>query len=135
MRVQVGRKQRVGPGDQIIIRGKLPASGKLGRLFIFASENKAQFSPYVLHAADALVANGRPAFLTPLYLRLVGPGAVRELSFVADIDGYICVMQEVDAKDDPLAQVKITRKVNPDLSWRDRLQRKLMFWQMSRRML
>jgi hypothetical protein len=129
MRVQVGRKLRVGPGDEVVIRGRLPASGKLGRLFVFASENGAEFSPYVPNVADALVVNGRPTFMTPLSLRIVGPEAARSLSFVADIDGFVCVMQEVDALDDPKAKIKMTCKVNPTLGWVGWFQRKCAAWQ------
>jgi hypothetical protein len=120
----------VGPGDEIIIRGSLPPAAKLGRLYVFASENGAKFSPYVLHVAEVLVANGQPTMMTPLSLRLVGPGTSRSLSFVADIDGYICVMQEVDDAKDPRAKITMTRKINPALSWTEWFKRKFIPWPM-----
>jgi hypothetical protein len=130
VRVAVGKKLRVGPGDEVVIRGILPPTAKLGRLFVFASEHGAEFSPYVLHVSEMLVANGRPTMLAPLSLRLTEGRADRELTFVADISGYIRVMQEVDAPNDPRAKIKMTRKINPDLGWAAWFQRKFIPWPM-----
>ena len=130
MRIPVGNVLRVGHGDQVVIRGSLPPDAKLGRLFVFASENGAKFSPYVPHVADMLVANGRPTMMTPLSLRLVDIRPEREVSFTSDIDGFICVMQEIDGPDDPSAKVRASRTINPNLSWTQRLKRKLTSWQM-----
>lgn len=129
MRVQVGKALRIGHGDGVVVRGQLPASAKLGRLFVFASENGAQFAPYVQGVADMLVENGRPRMLTPLSLRLLHGQPTRELSFVSDIDGFICVMQEVDTPDEPRAKVRLSCRVNPELKWNERLWRKLKQWQ------
>lgn len=129
MRVQAARAIRVGPGDGVVVRGQLPASSKLGRLFIFASEGGAKFSPYVRGVADMVVHNGMPPMLTPLSLRLVEGQPVRQLSFVSDIDGFICVMQEVDTPDEPRAKVRLTCRINPELKWNQRLWRKLQQWQ------
>jgi len=120
----------VGRGDRVSIRGSLPADAKLGRLSIFASENGAKFSPYVLHVADMMAVNGRPVLMTPLSLRLVDVQPEREISFVADIDGFIRTMQEVDTPDEPKAKVKASRTINPDLSWTEWIKRKLTAWQM-----
>lgn len=125
MRVVVGKTLRVGPGDEVVIRGSLPKEAKLGRLFVFASENGAEFSPYALNIADMLVSNGKPVFLQPLSLRLVPTQPERHLSFVADIDGYVRVMQEVDTANDPKAKVKLTRRINPNLGWIAWMQRKI----------
>ena len=129
MRVPVGKPLRVGHGDEVVIRGQLPPTGKLGRLFVFASENGAQFSPYVPNVADIMVANGKPTMLTPLSIRLIGEYSDRQIKFKADIDGFISVMQEIDAKDDPLAKVKLSRTINPDLGWVDWAKRKISSWQ------
>jgi hypothetical protein len=129
VRVTVGNTLRVGPGDHVVIRGQLPAAAKLGRLFVFASENGAQFSPYVPHVADILVANGKPAMLSPLSLRLVGAQPIRQLSFTADIDGFVRVIQEVDTPKDVRANVKLIRRINPDLGWIDWAKRKITTWQ------
>jgi hypothetical protein len=128
VRVAVGKKLRVGPGDEIIIRGRLAPSAKLSRLYVFASEHGAEFSPYVLHVSDMLVANGRPTMLAPLSLRLSEHRSEHELSFVADIDGYICIMQEVDTPKDPRATVRVICKINPDLSWPAWAKRKFLPW-------
>jgi len=135
VRVPVGNTLRVGPGDEVVIRGSLPPSGKLGRLFVFASENGAKFSPYVPNVADIIAANGKPSMLTPLSLRLIGEHSDRQIKFKADIDGFISVMQEIDGKDDPLAKVKLTRTINPDLGWIDWAKRKFTPWQTPKHLL
>ena len=122
-------------GDEVVIRGQLPPAGKLGRLFVFASENGAKFSPYVPNVADMLVANGRPTMLSPLSLRLIGERPDRQIKFKADIDGFISVMQEIDDKDDPLAKVKLSRTINPDLGWIDWAKRKFTPWQTPKHLL
>jgi hypothetical protein len=132
VRVAIGTKLRVGPGDHVVVRGRLPVGGKLGRLFVFASENGAPFSPYALNVSSMIVANGKPALLPPLTMRLVPTSPKRNLSFVADIDGYVQIMQEVDSPDDPKVQVKLSRKINPNLSWIARLQRRMPSWPMTR---
>ena len=67
-----------------------------------------------------------PPLLTPLSIRLVPAQPVRELSFEADIDGFILVMQEVDTPKDPLAKVRMHCS---NLSWRQWLYRKVVSWQ------
>jgi hypothetical protein len=135
MRVPVGNTLRVGCGDEVVVHGQLPPAGKIGRLFVFASENGSKFSPYVPHVSDILVADGRPTMLTPLSLRLIGERSSRHLRFKADIDGFIHVMQEIDATDDPRAKVKLTRTINPDLSWIDWAKRKFTPWQTPKHLL
>lgn len=131
MRVAVGKTLRVGPGDHVVIRGQLPPDGKLGRLFVFASENGGEFSPYVLNVAHMIVVDGRPSILSPLTMRLVEARPSRELSFVTDIDGYLRVMQEIDDPSDPRVRIRMTRKINPNLGWVERLQRRIASWQMT----
>jgi len=135
MRVPVGKSLRVAPGDEVVIRGILPPPAKLGRLFVFASENGAKFSPYVPNVADILVANGMPTMLSPLSMRLLTERAHREIKFTADIDGFIQVMQEVDEATDPLAKVKLSRTINPDLGWIDWAKRKFTPWQTPKHLL
>jgi hypothetical protein len=135
MRVPVGKTLRVSPGDEVVIRGTLPAAAKLGRLFVFASENGAKFSPYVPNVADILVANGQPTMLSPLSIRLLTERADRQIKFKADIDGFIQVMQEVDEATDPLAVVKLSRTINPDLGWIDWAKRKFTPWQTPKHLL
>jgi hypothetical protein len=134
MRVPVGKTLRVGPGDEVVIRGQLPTAAKLGRLFVFASENGAQFSPYVPNVADVFVANGRPMMMSPMSMRLIGDRTDREIKFKADIDGFIRVMQEIDDKTDPLATVTLRRTINPDLGWVDWAKRKMTTWQTPKHM-
>lgn len=133
MRVPIGKTLRVAPGDRVIIRGRLPPDAKLGRLFVFASENGAEFSPYALNVANMVVADGKPTLLSPLSMRLVPSIPERDLSFVADIDGYVRVMQEVDTPKDPKVKIKMSRTINPNLSWVERLQRRISLWPMTTR--
>jgi len=120
VRVAASKAIRVAPGDEITIRGQLPASSGLGRLFVFASEGGASFSPYVKGVSNmALNDNGQPFMLTPLTMRLVRAQPTRQLTFVVDIDGFIKVMQEVDHQTDPIARVRVMRRINPKLGWKD----------------
>jgi hypothetical protein len=126
MRVAVGKKVRVGPGDSVVIRGRLTADAKLGRLFVFAKEGDAEFSPYVENIGDMLAVSGdRPQMYTPMSMRLDSFKPEREISFIVDIDGWIRVMQEVDRPNDTKAIIKIERTMNPNLPWVQRLSRKL----------
>ena len=126
MRVEVGKAIRVGPGDVVVIRGQLAANAKLGRLYVFAREGDAPFSPYVENIGDLLAVSGdRPQMYTPMSMRLDSYKPQREVSFVADIDGWIRVMQEVDRPNDPKAIIWIKRKINPHLPWSQRLKRLL----------
>lgn len=131
MRVRASKPLRVGPGDTVVVRGQLPSTAQLGRLFVFASENGSQFSPYVQHVADIVVENGRPQMLRPVSMRLLRGQPTRELSFVSDIDGFICVMQELDSGE-PKANVRVQCQINPELPWTQKLWRKLSQWQRPR---
>ena len=125
MRVAVGKAIRVGPGDEVVIRGQLPSSSKLARLYVFAKEGDAEYSPYVENLGSLLAVSGdRPQMYTPMSMRLDSYRSQRELTFVADIDGYIRVMQEID-KGDPKAVVKLTRTVCPHLPFKDRMLRRI----------
>lgn len=96
---------------------------------MFSSENGGPFSPYVHGVAAVLTTDSPPKMMSQLSMRLVPAHPVRELSFESDIDGFICVMQEVDTKDDPRAKIRIECTINPDLGWKDWLLRKAAQWQ------
>jgi hypothetical protein len=118
MRVLASRYLRVRVGDDVLIRARLPARGKLARLHVFAKDRQDErMSPYVLGASVVAGAN-MPQMATPLMLRVTEKHRVRVLRFKADIDGYICLMQEVDLRQDPRARVMLRR--NPDLPWHKR---------------
>lgn len=123
MRVSVGKALRVGPGDEVVIRGQLPAQAKLGRLFVFAKEGSADYSPYVANVREKMAIGDMPQMLSPMMMRLDSYRQQSEISFTADIDGYIRVMQEID-KGDPKAVVKLSRTVCPHLPWKDRVLRR-----------
>src|SRR6187402_532541 len=124
MRVAIGRALRVGPGDEVVIRGQLPAQAKLGRLFVFAKEGEADYSPYVANVREKMAVGDMPQMLSPMMLRLDVFRQQGEISFTADIDGFIRVMQEID-KGDPKVVVKLKRTVCPHLAWKDRMLRRL----------
>jgi hypothetical protein len=126
VRRTASKAQRVQPGDVVIIRAELQRGERLGRLFVFARElTEDRFSPYVAGLYNEM-ASKEPVFHSPLMLRLVEQMPDRELSFVADIDGYVCVQQEVDTAKDKLAKVRIKRNIAPYLDWKPWLQRKLI---------
>jgi hypothetical protein len=121
MRVLASRYLRVRVGDDVLIRARLPAPAKLARLHVFAKDwQDERMSPYVLGASVVAAAGvvGSPQMATPLMIRLTDKHRVRVLRFKADIDGYICLMQEVDLRQDPRARVRLKR--NPDLPWHKR---------------
>jgi hypothetical protein len=127
MRVRASRRLRVGRGDEVVVRARLPAGQQVGRLFVFASEYGSHFSPYVPHVADVVLnSDGTPQMRTPMTMRLTLTHPARVLSFTSDIDGYICVMQEIDRKYDPCSLIKLNRTICPQLPWRQRLHRKLI---------
>lgn len=122
-----GRALRVGPGDEVVVRARLPAqSSKLSRLFVFAKPvTDEQFAPYVPQL-PTLVDSLYPSLQSMLSLRLTQAQPARELKFTADINGRICIMQEIDIANEPRARVQIARTVCPDLPWYRRLQRWLV---------
>lgn len=128
MRVAASKSIRVGPGDEVVIQAQLPAAARTARLYVFAKGKGEDFSPYVANVEAMLVSNGRPQMLSPMSLRLGEKMQQRDLSFVSDIEGRICVMQEIDTRDETLAKVKIRRKLDPSLNWRQRLSRTIMGW-------
>ncbi len=127
MRVAVGKTLRVGPGDEVLVRGQLIKGQRLGRLYVFAKEGDGEFSPYVKNIS-AMVVGEDPYMYSPLSMRLVETKPVSELSFVSDIDGSLCVMQEVDTEQDVKVKVRLSRKINPQLGWKEKLSRKFNGW-------
>ena len=119
MRVAASKSVRVGPGDEVVIQAQQSKIARTSRLYVFAKGKGEQFSPYVPNVDAMLVSNGRPQMMSPMSLRLVEKQPEKSISFVSDIDGRVCVMQEIDTKDEPLAKVRIKRKLNPDLTWRE----------------
>jgi hypothetical protein len=111
---------RIEPGDQVVIRARLPAKSQLGRLYVFAKEARGEdFSPYV----PRMTSFEEPSMATPVSLRLIDSHPEKRVSFTSDIDGYVCVMQEVDDFRDPLAHVNMRRIIDRNLNWRRRAAR------------
>jgi hypothetical protein len=97
---------------------------KLGRLFVFARELvEDRFSPYV-QGMHSMVSEAKPMMFTPLSLRLVETMREREISFTSDIDGYVCITQEIDTAKDVTAKVRMKRIISKHLGWKQRLYRK-----------
>lgn len=126
MRVNVSRALRVQPGDEVIVRAELRRGERLGRLFVFARElTEDRFSPYVQGLYNE-IASKEPVLHSPMMLRLVEQMPERELSFVADIDGFVCVTQEVDTAKDKTARVRLKRIVPSHLGPREWLRRTII---------
>jgi len=126
VRVVISKALRVQPGDSVVVRGELVRGQTLGRLFVFAREtNEDRFSPYVQGMYNE-VASKEPVMHSPMMLRLVEQMPAREISFIADIDGYVCVTQELDTLKDVRAKVGMKRTISPYLDFKHRLQRKLI---------
>ncbi|MEY9235394.1 hypothetical protein ABIF78_007717 [Bradyrhizobium japonicum] len=125
MRVCIGKALRVGPGDEVIIRGQLPASSRLSRLFVFAKEGAMEYSPYVKDIRIKMAVGGPPQLYSPLSMRLDTNRDSRELSFFVDFDGYIRVMQEVDTPKEARAKIRLKRIISPDLPWHQQFFRKI----------
>lgn len=119
----ISKALRVQPGDQVIVRAALTGEQKLGRLFVFARETtEERFSPYVQGMYNEF-ASREPTMHKPMMLRLIEQMPERELSFVADIDGYVCICQELDTLLDPHAKVRMKRIISQHLGWKARAQR------------
>jgi hypothetical protein len=115
----------VSPGDEVFVLGRIEEPSRLGRLYVFAKNgDQPSFSPYVPNVT-APMATPTPQLLSPMSLRLTDRAREKQISFTADIDGYIRVMQEVDRPDDPKAKVTIKRRICPNLPWLSRISRRL----------
>jgi hypothetical protein len=115
----------VSPGDEVFVLGKIEEPSRLGRLYVFAKNGDAPaFSPYVPNVTE-LAELPTPILLSPMSMRLTDSAREKQISFTADIDGYVRVMQEVDRPDDPKAKVTLKRKICPDLPWITRISRRL----------
>lgn len=119
MRVTVSKAVRVQPGDEVVVRAELQRGERLGRLFVFARETtEDRFSPYVQGMYNEFAAR-EPVMHSPMTLRLVEQMPERELSFIADIDGFVCVTQEVDTAKDKTARVRIKRNIPQHLGFKE----------------
>lgn len=129
MRVAIGKALRVGPGDEVVVTARLSPPASLGRLFVFVKQRgDSGYSPYVpapVLIPGAIKLDDKPPMQMPLYIRLTSNSPLRELKFDSDVDGSICVMQEIDTFDDPRVAVKLQRRICPSLPWKDRLIRRL----------
>lgn len=127
MRKTATKAVKVQPGDEVIVRAALPRDLKLARLYVWAKELGCDgFSPYVQNT-DSIALDGTPPLLTPMSMRLVPQRPAHEISFVADMAGQIVIVQEVDTREDKLADVKLERYI-ATVSRLGRFKRRLMEW-------
>jgi len=118
---------KVQPGDQIVVRAALPPNSGLARLYVWMKESgSSQFSPYVFDP-NALALNGRPTMLPTLSMRLVPQRPAHTISFMADSEGQVVIVQEVDTYDDKLADVVLDLYMG-NRSRLGRLKRRLIEW-------
>ncbi len=119
MRVEVGTALEVSQGDEVSLVAKLVPPADLARLFVFAKERgNDRFTPYVPGlVAKMTCATGadEPPLMTPLMLRLHAQQRQKTVKFIADFDGEVRVMQEVDVATDILAKTRLKRGPNPAL--------------------
>lgn len=98
---------------------------RLARLAVFsAATGDPEFSPFVPNAALA-AAMDPPQLLQPLILRLTEAEPEKRLYVRADLEGYVCVVQEVDTANEPLVKVQLTYMVGSHAGWRTRVACKL----------
>ena len=127
MRRIVTKAVKVQPNDEVIVRAALPPDTTLARLYVWAKESECdEFSPYVI-GPDVITVNGQPVMLTPLNIRLVEQRPSHQISFHCDIKGQIVIVQEVDTRDDKLAEVHLDLKM-ADRSRLQRFKRRLTEW-------
>ena len=126
MRRAASKAIRVGPGDEVTVKGRLPGNAKLGRLYVFAKgKEDERFYPYVQDVPAKLALNGALQMYTPTTMRLTTTSPASELTLIADLDGWLQVMQEVDTAQDPAAKIRLSRKICQHLPWQQKLTRKL----------
>ena len=114
------------PGDEVVVRAELRRGERLGRLFVFARElTEDRFSPYVQGLYNEF-ASREPVMHQPMSLRLVEQMPAGELSFVSDLNGFVCITQEVDTAKDQVANVRLKRNLPASLSWNEWFQRKFI---------
>jgi hypothetical protein len=124
---------KVQPGDEIIVRAALPSDLGLARLYVWARQSDTeQFSPYVQNT-DVITKDGMPQMLSPLSMRLVPQRPAHRISFVADIKGQIVIIQEVDTREDKVAEVSLERNM-ATTSRLNRFKRRLTEWPMTVRL-
>jgi hypothetical protein len=125
MRIAVSEVVHAMPGDEVVIRAALAPQAKLGRLFVFAKHHADEaFSPYVPYLAAKLAGSEhKPPMLVPMMIRLTTDQPARLMRFDADIDGWFCVMEEVDLLKDPRSRVRLRRRIDPRLPWPQRILR------------
>jgi len=127
MRKTATKAVKVQPGDEVIVRAALPPKLGLARLYVWAKQSGSnEFSPYVL-GTDIIDLNGRPNMLSPMSIRLVPERPKHRISFVADMKGQIVIVQEVDTREDKIAEVRLDL-VMANTSRLDRFKRRLIEW-------
>lgn len=127
MRRTATKAVKVEPGDAVVVRATLPPASGLARLYVWAKQTGSnQFSPYVQNT-DAVAKDGMPQMLSPLSMRLVEQRPSHRISFVSDIEGQVVIVQEVDTREDKLAEVTLDLSMATK-SKLNRFKRRLTEW-------
>jgi hypothetical protein len=128
LRLAATRSTKVQPGDEVIVRAALSSGVQLARLYVWAKQiGDAEFSPYV-HGLSlpTVLLNNTPQMHKPLSMRLVGKRRSDKISFMSDISGEVVVIQEVDTKNDKVANAKIELIMAG--GWLERFIRRITEW-------
>lgn len=111
MRLMASRTAKVNRGDLVSIRCRLRPGMDLARLYVWSClPGDKMFVPHIQHAkamADLLV-DGKPVMTAPMFTTLRLPHKeVHTIEFYADEKLRVCVRQEADTADEPIAKVQI----------------------------
>lgn len=108
MRVTISPIKAVKVGDEVICRVTNTRNVKHSRVSIWSAMGGFEFSPHLPIGSYDLITE-KPHPIKPLCKTLKGENAVCEFKFIADEKMKICVMQDIELKDDPTAKAKVTR--------------------------
>ena len=111
MRLMASRTVTAKRGDLVSIRCRLRPGMDMDRLYVWScTPGSEMFVPHIQHtdARTDILIGGKPVMTTPMSTTLRDP-VKREhtIEFYADEKLRICVRQEADKADEPVAKVKI----------------------------
>lgn len=109
MRETVGKPLSVKAGDLVVIVCTLPRKAKYARLGVWSAVDGYELSPHVQSELLGVIDRGMPRMVSPVFTTLGDHARKRVLSFVADEDLTVAVLQEKDVAGDASAKVRIKK--------------------------